>query len=215
VKIIIPVSGGFESGFLLHKALLEGHEVFPVEFDDGDMEHIENHTARSLVDYLFKKHCHPMTSLRIPERKHLKVQYPLELLHQSHDGSMKDMTYWSGFKTLFYATTLAFGGAIGADEIQFGVSKGNDRFQEGSPEMAYKFRDTWVLLYPELKIPKITFPLMGRKKYQVLLEAAGLGFPFEKTWSCFGDGPEPCGECLGCKHRKESFEEAGLRDYSR
>lgn len=35
-------------------------------------------------------------------------------------------------------------------------------------------------------------------KSAVLLKAESFGIELSKTWSCFGDGPERCGECNAC-----------------
>ena len=39
-----------------------------------------------------------------------------------------------------------------------------------------------------------------------------LGVPFEKTWSCYAGGDEPCGACDSCVLRAKGFREAGIQD---
>ncbi len=42
-------------------------------------------------------------------------------------------------------------------------------------------------------------PLKYRDRAAILAEAQRLKVPIDRTWSCYGVGPEPCGECLSCQ----------------
>jgi 7-cyano-7-deazaguanine synthase len=217
-KIIIPVSGGIDSCYLLWSAQYSANfEIYPVEFDDGNMDHIESRTARLFVEHARQQTrpaiTHPMTSLAIPKLDLLKVQYPIEHATPTQARAMQDIPYWSGFKALFYATTLAFGGAIGASEVQWGTQEWNDHFLDEYPSFAQNFRNTWASMYPDLDIPMFMFPLMGKSKVDIVYAASKMHMPFERTWSCFGDGPHQCGRCLGCQQRQEAFHQAKLIDF--
>ncbi len=59
---------------------------------------------------------------------------------------------------------------------------------------------------------EVVLPFARLDKSEVLLMGAGLKVPFELTWSCYKSGKRPCGKCLSCKLRAESFQKAGLRD---
>jgi 7-cyano-7-deazaguanine synthase len=59
---------------------------------------------------------------------------------------------------------------------------------------------------------EVVLPFARLDKSEVLLLGARLKVPFELTWSCYKSGNRPCGICLSCKLRAESFRKAGLRD---
>lgn len=59
----------------------------------------------------------------------------------------------------------------------------------------------------------IEYPLADRTKVELLELGEELGAPLQKTWSCLKEGPVHCGECGGCRSRREAFEEAGIENW--
>lgn len=59
---------------------------------------------------------------------------------------------------------------------------------------------------------KIELPLAKMNKVEVLQMASKWNVPLQHTWSCYWDGPSPCGKCVSCMERAEAFQEAGLKD---
>jgi 7-cyano-7-deazaguanine synthase len=45
-------------------------------------------------------------------------------------------------------------------------------------------------------------------KLDIVHRALELGVPLELTWSCYQDGPDPCGVCDSCRLRDEAIEQA-------
>jgi 7-cyano-7-deazaguanine synthase in queuosine biosynthesis len=62
---------------------------------------------------------------------------------------------------------------------------------------------------PELNIEA---PLLELEPWQVVDIGFNAGAPFERTWSCQENGPEPCGACPGCRARDAAFQQAGKPD---
>ena len=207
MKIVIPVSGGIDSAYLLVLAKEQAHEVVPVFIKDHDVLSYENQAAFKVCRHLMGK---DPVILPIPTCEQTVVQYPIEHPHLN----TQDLTYWAGYKASIYHATLAYGSAIGADQVWFGTYTWNDHFVDELPANAHKFRNVWAELYPELKVPTFEFPLMGSNKVETIKKLAALDFPFEITYSCFGDYANGirCGECLGCQDRQKSFAEANVVD---
>ncbi len=59
---------------------------------------------------------------------------------------------------------------------------------------------------------EITLPLLELEPWQVVDVGFQVGAPFDKTWSCESDAPEPCWACRGCRAREQSFQQAGKPD---
>lgn len=213
MKVIIPVSGGIDSAFLISLALSKGHTPYLVVIDYEHNNNVEFMSALNVCNYFGK----PYVVLPIPHIDLLTVKYTWSFSsdrqQEAHEGGSP---YWSGFKSLMYSVCLSYGGAIGADEIWWGVYEWNDHYVDELPESAHKFRDTWASLYPELKVPHMAFPLSGFNKPDIIRLATELETPLHLTWSCFNCGTDStdihCGICPGCTHRKESFDLAGLPD---
>lgn len=59
---------------------------------------------------------------------------------------------------------------------------------------------------------ELLMPLLELEPWQVVDLGFQVGAPFDKTWSCTADGPEPCWACRGCRGREAAFQQAGKGD---
>jgi len=55
-------------------------------------------------------------------------------------------------------------------------------------------------------------PFVEATKADIVRLGAGLGVPFERTWSCYKGGQVHCGTCGTCVERREAFRLAGVAD---
>ena len=55
---------------------------------------------------------------------------------------------------------------------------------------------------------EVVTPLLELEPWQVVDLAFQVAAPLERTWSCEGDGPEPCWACRGCRARDAAFQRA-------
>lgn len=215
MKIIVPVSGGIDSAYLVWLAYSENHEVTALIFDDGDSEHVENRSAFAIATIAnYSGVVKDVRVMPLPYLKGLEVCYPIKLNEhaeplQSNEGAK----YWSGYKGLMYANALSLGGAIGADQVWWGVYRWNKHYQDEQPESAEAFQNVWKTMYPELHVPVMHFPLWDCDKSDIIRKAKSLNVPLHLTISCFQPkGSTHCGVCQGCIHRKEEFLHAGIED---
>jgi 7-cyano-7-deazaguanine synthase len=56
---------------------------------------------------------------------------------------------------------------------------------------------------------RLLHPYVHKTKLDVVRLGVKLGVPFDRTWSCYRAGPEPCDECLACRERREALFLAG------
>ena len=59
---------------------------------------------------------------------------------------------------------------------------------------------------------EVVTPLLELEPWQVVDLGYQVGAPLERTWSCEGDGPEPCWACRGCRTRDAAFQQAAKPD---
>jgi len=59
---------------------------------------------------------------------------------------------------------------------------------------------------------EVVTPLLELEPWQVVDLGFQVAAPLERTWSCEGDGPEPCGSCRGCRDRDAAFQQAAKPD---
>ena len=59
---------------------------------------------------------------------------------------------------------------------------------------------------------ELVTPLLELEPWQVVDLGFQVAAPLERTWSCDGDGPEPCWACRGCRTREAAFQQAAKPD---
>lgn len=52
---------------------------------------------------------------------------------------------------------------------------------------------------------KLQRPYVSWTKRQIVERGHQLGVPFDRTWSCYRGGDEPCGRCLACRNRRDAL----------
>ena len=59
---------------------------------------------------------------------------------------------------------------------------------------------------------RIVAPFIDKPKVEVVRIGAGIGVPFELTWSCYEGHEKACGVCGTCRDRLEAFRLNALKD---
>lgn len=59
---------------------------------------------------------------------------------------------------------------------------------------------------------EIVAPILELEPWQVVDVGVQVDAPFDRTWSCQEEGPEPCWSCRGCRAREAAFAQAGKAD---
>jgi 7-cyano-7-deazaguanine synthase in queuosine biosynthesis len=58
----------------------------------------------------------------------------------------------------------------------------------------------------------VSAPLLELEPWQVVDLGVNVAAPFDRTWSCSEEGPEPCWACRGCRAREAAFQQAAKPD---
>jgi 7-cyano-7-deazaguanine synthase len=59
---------------------------------------------------------------------------------------------------------------------------------------------------------RVVAPLVHQRKSDIVRMGVDLDAPLHQTWSCYDQGPKPCGQCESCLLRARGFQEAGVPD---
>lgn len=126
-------------------------------------------------------------------------------------------TYVPARNTLFLSYALSWADAEPAAHIVIGA---NALDYSGYPDCrpAYcaamgKVAALGTRLGAEEKRPaRIWTPLIRMGKREIIRLGLRLGVPYEKTWSCYAGGAQPCGLCDSCLLRAKGFADAGAPD---
>lgn len=116
---------------------------------------------------------------------------------------------------VFYSLAAYHAEALGARTLVGGHHGADGRtFPDASREFFGSFEalaqmGVWSFRKDPLRVE---LPLASLAKEGVLRLAQELGAPLALTWSCYGDGPAPCGACSSCRERSAAFVAAALAD---
>jgi 7-cyano-7-deazaguanine synthase len=188
--IVHLLSGGLDSTVLLHKLKSEGNGVVALFFDYGQANFRKEIAC---ADYQTKG-----VNVAI---EYVKIPKIIGSIITDGQGTF----IVPNRNMIFLSWALAKAAAAKADCITFGATFED---QKDFPDCRPSFIDTMNLAataagYPNVEIcaPFSNFP---KKKVMDIGRELGVEFS-SKTWSCYGPGPEACGECHACKTRALAF----------
>ncbi len=216
-KAVCLFSGGMDSAVCLYYARREGYEVVALSFDYGQRHEKEVEAAHRLTH-----------DLQIPQHV-IRFKLPWKgssLLER--DGAMPQYrdpermsrtipsTYVPARNSIFLSFAFSCAEAENAEAIFFGA---NALDYSGYPDCRPEYLEVFAAAMQcgtkagaEGRKIEVQAPLIHLTKKAIVLLGQKLGVPFEKTWSCYVGGDEPCGACDSCVLRAKGFREAGIPD---
>lgn len=191
--IVALHSGGIDSTVLLYDLLAQGHDVRTVGFDYGQRHRRELEVAEELAGELGVVF-HRLT---------------LPTLHGSMlTGDGGDVVVPNRNMIM-----LAMAGSVAmrekAEQVAIACHAGDYAL---FPDCRVPFLDaaSQALMAATDRRVRILRPYVYMSKIEVVRRGMTLGVPFERTWSCYEGGVEPCGECLACRERRQALAVAGV-----
>lgn len=201
MKVVIPLSGGMDSAYLLYKCINDGYEPFPLIFDDS----YGNATIR---DKTIKPAIRILQAANLARKVEIIPFFPTNV-YKKEDGYFG---YTPGRNLSLVMAALSYGEFVGANQIWLGFNASqedyyNDQRLETFQQLASLYEETY-----HYKID-VLFPIADLTRTEVLLAGTELGVPFKHTVSCI-ETPLPinCGRCERCLQRKQAYIEAGIKD---
>lgn len=205
------VSGGLDSGVLLHRLLAQGVRVTPLYVRCGmRWEAAELHWLRRLLQVLRHPRLRPLDVVTLP-------MAPLYGAHWAFAGpvpgahSADQAVYLPGRNLLLLSVAAIQAARHRVPLVALGVLAGNP-FGDATPAF---FRRFAACASEALASPlRVVAPLRGMSKTQAIL--AGRGAPLSLTFSCVDPrGRRHCGRCNKCAERMRAFVRAGIADPTR
>jgi 7-cyano-7-deazaguanine synthase len=203
-KSLVVLSGGLDSATCLGLAIKNAEQVAVVNFTYGQRHVREVQSALALCEHY-----------GIAERYFLDTP-AMQFLHRpyQYQGGPEPLlppSWKPGRNMIFlaYATSLAY--SIGATIIVGGMH------QEDYP--GYPDCREWFLRLAEscaidaLGTPlALWIPFLQKSKTEIVKMGLSLNVPYEKTWTCYEGGEEPCHVCDACVRRERAFKDNGTVD---
>lgn len=213
MKGVVIMSGGLDSTTLLYWVIKEGYEPHVLSFDYGQRHRKELDFAEKTCGKL-KVH-HKIVDLRsvgeLLQGSALTseaVEVPEE--HYTHES--QKATVVPNRNAIMLNIAVGYAISIGADKV-FYAAHYNDRAIY--PDCRWEFVESQNItakLANDAPRLEIVAPFVHKTKAEIVRLGAGLGVPFNETWSCYKGGERPCGVCGTCRERIEAFQLNRLKD---
>ncbi|MBF0386870.1 MAG: 7-cyano-7-deazaguanine synthase QueC [Candidatus Omnitrophica bacterium] len=208
-KAIVLLSGGLDSSTVLYYALDRGYAVQALVFDYGQRHRKEIMAARAVARAAGASL--EVVKISLPWKGSslldLKTHVPVSGVKKGGIPS----TYVPARNIIFLSFAASFAEAVGARVIFIGA---NALDYSGYPDCRPAFfkafqkaLDQGLKAGVEHHGVRIETPLLKLSKAQIIALGLRLGVPYEKTWSCYQGGAQPCGVCDSCRLRAKGFTE--------
>lgn len=194
MSIVLCHSGGIDSTVLLYDLLDQGEDVIGFGVDYGQRHRRELHFARDLcqaldLQYVVAKVMAPFVGSELTDGQGGVVVPNRNMVLISLAGA-------TAVSAGAEAVAIA---CHGGDFDLFPDCRGS--FLEEAFRALRRATDGQVGL---------RYPYVRSTKLEVVKRGVELKVPFDRTWSCYRGGDEPCGECLACRERREALFLAGV-----
>lgn len=208
-RAIMLISGGIDSAVALWWARQQGWELVPLTFHSYRRASREVVAVRSLLTDL---ELDRLVEVAVPFLREVDdLGQPLSNPHlrNAPDG------YIPARNLVYYAIAAHYAEIACATRIVGGHNRLDSRRYPDAGEPFFRgFNELCRrALYTGRKAElRVVLPLHGLTKTEILRKGLEMGVPLERTWSCYFDGEQPCGECVSCRERAAAFSQIGVTD---
>lgn len=215
-KAIVLLSGGLDSAVTLYFAKSRHYDCHSLTFDYGQIHKKEMTQAEKLAKAAGSRI--EVVKIRLPWKGSSLLDRTKKLPQdRTIDEIEKGIpsTYVPARNTIFLSIASSLAEAIGARSVFIGA-----HFEDSSgyPDCRRRYLEAFQKV---IKIGtkaglenrlSLRYPLIGKRKKEIIKLGHTLGVPFQFTWSCYKGGRRPCMRCDSCILRAKGFKEACLED---
>jgi 7-cyano-7-deazaguanine synthase len=212
---VVVLSGGLDSTVCTALAAAEG-PVLALTFDYGQRHRVELERAGQVARHFGAE----QLVVRLDASQwggsaltDAAVDVP------DHDASHHDqipVTYVPGRNLIFLSVAVAVAEARDAQAVYLGVNALDySGYPDCRPEFVRSFEQTAALALKrgtEGRPVEVRTPLQDLTKAEIVALGREVGAPLHLSWSCYREGPAPCGRCDACALRAKGFARAGVVD---
>ena len=211
---VVALSGGLDSATLLYHLGAEGHTLRALSVDYG-----QRHGGRELARAARLASDGGAVEWRKLDLTALAGFFGRNALTDLSVG-VPDGAYAPGTPAItavpnrnmvLLSVALSWAIATGSSAVAIGAHAGDGTpYPDCRPEFAAAMDAAARLCHaPPVEV---WAPFAGWSKAEIVRRGAELGVPFERTWSCYREGPIHCGGCGTCFDRRAAFRSAGIPD---
>ena len=190
LKIVVLSSGGVDSSLLMFLLKKEGHDIYPIHINYGQIaEKKEWNACQKICKYL---------NLEKPTRFNLTdiKKIPSSLTNENLD--IEKNAFLPNRNLLFLVLGSAYAFSINTYVVAIGIIA-NPIFPDQTKEFV-NTTENCITISLGKKL-KILAPFISLDKREILNLAIKHKLPIELTYYCHSGKTKPCGKCISCKER--------------
>ncbi len=193
---VVMFSGGLDSTVALWWVLSQGWKAIPLSVDYAGRPRGEREAARRIATVARVE----VLEVPLPFYQDLQGRRRSDTLPA--DLAEASPVYLPAKNLLFYGIAAYYAEVLGATRIVGGHYRHDGtRFPDASVAYFARLGDLITEgLYSHR--PRLDLPFLDMTKAAIARLGLALGAPLDLTWSCYWDGPAPCGLCEGCQEKE-------------
>jgi len=209
-RAVIALSGGADSATMLYLAIATCHEVHAISVNYGQRHKKELECAKALCQELNIKHTiidFDLTQFGGSPLVDFSMGVPAQ-------ADMKQATTVVPYRNSFIILlAAAYAKANNLNTIYIGATYEDLANYEDCRPVFFDAFENAARLGGTIHDLKIDTPFIDMTKERIIqLGHHRLSVPYEKTWTCYEGGDEPCMQCDACRERMEAFRLNGIYD---
>ncbi len=223
MKILVLSSGGVDSTTCLAMAIKEvGVEnVLALSVYYGQKHDREMQAAKAVAEYYGVEHMElDLAQIFAGSNCSLLKQSTEAIPQESYGAQIKKThgrkpvsTYVPFRNGLFLSSAASIALSRGCEKIMYGAHA-DDAAGAAYPDCSEQFvtamrRAIWEGSGGQLQLEA---PFVSVGKAEIVRIGLALHVPYERTWSCYEGGEQPCGKCGTCIDRIAAFQKNGVQD---
>lgn len=210
-KAVVIYSGGMDSFTVLHRALADGFEVFPLSFHYGQRHSKELDSAAAVCQALNLPH-------KIVDIRSINTLLAGSALTDDIDVPNADYaeanmqaTVVPNRNMILLSLAIGYAVSIDADEVYYGAHSGDhDIYPDCRPEFVEAMNQVSQLA--NYKAIPVRSPYLYQSKAEILGDGLKMGLDYSQTWTCYNGRDLACGRCSACRERLGAFAAHHLQD---
>lgn len=203
-KVVVIYSGGMDSFTVLHRAIKDGYQVFPLTFDYGQRHKKEIEYAANVCRELNVPH----KVVDISSINQLiggsSLTSDIEVPEGHYEEESMKQTVVPNRNMILLSLAIGYAVSLEADKVYYGAHSGDHAiYPDCRPEFVLKMNE--VSAVANYQAVEIYSPYLNVTKSDILTDGLKMALDYSKTWTCYNGREKACGKCGACQERLEAF----------
>ncbi|MGB1298134.1 MAG: 7-cyano-7-deazaguanine synthase QueC [Psychrobium sp.] len=211
-KVVVIYSGGMDSYTVLHKAIEEGKDVYPLTFNYGQRHSKEIEYAAAVCEKLNVPHkIVDISAINQLMAGSSLTSDDIEIPEGHYEEESMKSTVVPNRNMVLLSMAIAYAVSLDARAVYYGAHSGDHAiYPDCRPEFVEKMND--VSQIANYEPVDIVSPYIDVDKIGILTDGLRMGLDYGETWTCYNGREQACGKCGSCEERLEAFEKNGVQD---